>query len=102
MECLIAECSGEYPTASYAPISLTRIAPLIGVPPVYAVADEVLHSRLRFLPRFPDAHAQTATKPLVYGRDLAAHIGIIEVFRPALQIVPQGGLALFVAHAVTS
>ena len=70
MKCLIAECSGEYPTACYAPIALTRIPPLVSVPPVYAVADEVLHPRPRFLPRFPDAHAQTAAKPLVNILDL--------------------------------
>ena len=102
MEFLIAECSGEYPTTSYAPITLARITPLVGMPPVYAALDEVINPRSWLLPRFPNAHAQTATKPLVYGRDLAAHIGITEVFRPALQIVPQGCLALFVAHAVTS
>ena len=39
---------------------------------------------------------------IAYGIDFAAHVGIIEVFRPALQKVPKGGLALFVAHAVTS
>ena len=72
------------------------------MPSVHAALNEVVNPCSWFLPRFPNAHAQTATKPLVYVSDLVAHIGITEVFRPALQIVPQGCLALFVAHAVTS
>ena len=71
------------------------------MPFVYAALDEVINPRSWFLPRFPDAHAKTATKPLIYGRSLATHVGEIKVFRPTLQIIPQGCLALFVAHAVT-
>ena len=72
------------------------------MPPVYAASDEVLDPRSRLLPRFPYAHTQTAAKPLVYVRDLVAHVGIVEVFRPAAQTVAQGCLALRIAHAVTA
>ena len=71
------------------------------MPSVYPALNEVINPRSWLLPRFPNAHAQTATKPLVNISDLTAHVGIFEVFRPALEVVPQGGLALFIAHAVT-
>ena len=100
MERLVTDCSGEYPAAGYTPITLARITPLVSTPSVYATSDEVLHPCPWFLPRLPNAHAQTAAKPLVYILDLAAHVGIIEVLHPPLQIVPQGGLTLLIAHAV--
>ena len=74
-ERLVTDGSGKYPTVGYAPITLVCIAPLIGVPLVYAASDEVPNPRPWSLPRFPDAHTQPATKPLVYGIDFAAHVG---------------------------
>ena len=100
MERLVTDCSGEYPAAGYTPITLARITPLVSTPSVYATSDEVLHPRPWLLPRLPDAHVPPAAKPLVYILDLIAHVGIIEVLHPPLQIVPQGGLALLIAHAV--
>jgi hypothetical protein len=75
---------------------------LAGTPSVYAALDKVPDPRPWSLPRLPDAHAKSAAKPLVYVPNLISHIGVIEVFCPPLQEIAQGGLALLVAHAVTS
>ena len=100
MECLVANGSVENPAASYAPVTLACVAPLVSLPFCDAASDEVLDPRPWLLPRLPDAHTQAAAEPLVNGRDLADHVGEIKVFRPASEVVPKGGLALLIAHAV--
>ena len=72
------------------------------MPSVYTASDEVLNPCSWFLPRLPNAHSQTTAKPFVYLYDLIDHIAILEIFRPASQVVPQGCLALLITHAVTS
>ena len=102
MQSVHGECPRQYPAVGYVPVSLARIAPFVGFLFVYAAAYQVTDARFNSLPRFPYTHADSAAKPLVYLLDFVSHIGQIVIFRPPSQVLPQGGFAPGIPHAVAS
>lgn len=92
----------QYPAVGYTPISLARVAPLIGFPLVYAAAYKVTDACLSAFPRFPYTHADTTPQPLVYLLDFVSHIGQIVISRPSSQVLPQDGLAPAIPHSIAS
>ena len=102
MHCFRADGSVQYPTIGYAPISLARVTPFIGIPLVYAAAYQIAYARFITLPRFPYTHTDATAQPLVYLLGLASHVGQTVVFRPPPQILPQGIFAPGIPHPIAS
>lgn len=92
----------QYPAVGYAPISLARVATLVGFPFVYAAAYQVADSRFDTFPRFPYTHADSTAQPLIYLLDFVAHIGQIVIFCPSPQVFPQGVFAFGIPHSIAS
>ena len=102
MECFRGECPRQYPTIGYAPVSLARITPFIGIPFVYAAAYQIADARFSTLPRFPYTHTDATAQPLVCLLDFASHIGQIVILRPSPQVLPQGVFAPGIPHPIAS
>ena len=102
MKSVRRKCPRQYPAVGYAPISLARVAPFIGIPLVYAASYQIADARFSTLPRFPYTHTDATAQPLVCLLDFVSHIGQTIIFRPPTQVLPQGVFALAIPHSIAS
>ncbi len=90
------------PTCSHPPTSFTRVSPYMRPIWVHATLDEVPYTRLRSLPRLPDAHPYAPAEPLVDCLKGGLHVRQLEVIDPATYRLMQYLFAPCVSHSVAS